>query len=331
MIPIDPFAMIVGYMIFMASAVSLWLLLACLLALLVPRCRRYMLGRPWRFGFLGVGLAVAGVPYAKIEVSHWLDWRAHNPRLEREEVLGDLVLPAGTRVRLEYLEPFNDLSGNPVPYGMHSLEQADFERTLGNIMGIGVRRLELWQHHGSATLETVAATDVQGFRCEPGKVEFHFPFGAHFRFSEWRLEGCMLAPGSELGGIVWPGPVRVFSIEGDGWEARAEDTPTQLLGLELGSLSMRLSGPHGDVLSWHGVLTRAVDFGPVHYRTGIEVRSFQGNLLFSPPAQIPALDRRTGTPIEADHSVVQSMAGEVLAVRPNHEVGVHFFDEIVIP
>lgn len=331
MIPINPLAMMIGSMIFIFSQVFLWLLIAGLLAFLIPRYRRAMLARPWLFGLTFVVLAASSVPYVNFGVTQWLDWRAHNPRLEREEVLGDLVLPAGTQVQLEDVKPFNDLSGNPRPYGMQSLKHADFERAPGNIMGIPVRWLELWQDHGSATVEILAATDLQGWRCEPGKVEFRFPSGAHFKFSEWRLNGCTLAPGSKQGGIVWPGPVTVFSTEGDGWELRAGDTPTHLLGLELSWLSMRLNKPDGEVTKWSGKLNRALDFGPVHYPVGVEVRSYQGNLLFSPPPEIQALDRRTGTPIEADHSVVQNAEGKFLSVRPNSEVGVWFFDEIVVP
>lgn len=282
MIPVNPLAMVVGYIILIFSEVFLWLLIACLVAFLIPRCRRYMLARRWRFGFLVVGLAVVSAPYVKIVVGHWLDVRAHTPRLQHEEVLGDLVLPAGTQVRLENLQPFDNLAGEPVPFGMQSLKHADFDRTLGNIMGMRVRRLELWQSHGTATVETVSTHDLEGWTCEPGKVEFNFPFGAHFTFSQWSLQECMLAPGTRLGGIIWPGPVRVFSTE-RGWEARSEDTPVQLLGMELRGLRMRLNRPGSDVFMWQGALDRAVDFGSVHYPQGTQVRSDQGNLLFSLP------------------------------------------------
>ncbi|MNM32275.1 hypothetical protein D3C81_428640 [compost metagenome] len=161
------------------------------------------------------------------------------------------------------------------------------------IMGMRVRRLELWQSHGNATVETVSTHDLEGWKCEAGKVEFNFPFGAHFKFSEWSLKECMLAPGTRLGGIVWPGPVTVFSTE-RGWEARSEDTPVHLLGMELRWLRMRVTGPDGDVLMWDGYLNRAVDFGSVHYPQGTQVRSDQGNLRFSLPADMEALDRRTG-------------------------------------
>jgi hypothetical protein len=331
MIPMNMQAMLIGSMIFMVSLVSFGLLILCLLAFLIPRFRRYMLARRRRFGVLAVGLAVVSAPFVTIVADAWLDERAHHPRLDHEEVLGELVLPAGTQVYLEYLKPFDDLSGDPIPYGMQSLKLAEFDRAPGNVMGMRVRRLALWQGHGNATVETMAAADVQGWRCEPGKVEFRFPSGAHFTLSKWRLESCMLAPGSTLGGIVWPGPVKVFSTKDDEWEATSDDAPVRLLGLELRQLSMRLKSPHGEAVNWSGVLDHTSDFGPIHYAAGIEVRSYQGHLLFIPRPDMPAIDRRTKTPIEHDHSVEQSVAGEVLGVRPNHEVGIRNADELLVP
>lgn len=331
MIPMNMQAMLIGSLIFLVSLVSLGLLIVGLLAFLIPRLRRYMLVRRRRFGVLLFGLAVVSVPFVKVVGEAWLDERAHHPRLDHEEVLGELVLPAGTQVHLEYPKPSNDLSGDPMPYGMQSLKHAEFDRAPANIMGLRVRRLTLWQGHGNATVDAMAAADVQGWRCEPGKVEFRFPSGAHFTLSKWRLESCMLAPGGTLGGIVWPGPVKVFSTNDGEWDVASDDTPTRLLGLELRQLSMRLNGAHGDVLKWSGVLGHARDFGPIHYAAGIEVRSYEGHLLFIPRPEMPAIDKRTKTPIEQDHSVVQSVAGEVLGVRPNHEVGIRNVDELLVP
>ena len=330
MIPVDMPIMLLGYMIYIFSEVFLWLLSACLIALLIPRSRHYMLARRWRFGLLSVLLAVGSVPYVESEFSHWQQWRTHNPRLEHEEVLGDLVLPAGTQVHLDNLDDRVDYSGKPVPYGMQSLKHAVFDRTPGTIMGMPVRRLELWQGHGNATVETLSAHELEGWKCEPGEVEFEFPFGAHFKFAEWKLHQCYLAPGTELGGIVWPGPVRVFS-SAPLWEARSEDTPVQVLGMELRWLSMRMAQPYGPARSWDGFLNHAVDFGPVHYPADIQVRSSDGRLLFSLPASMQALDRRTGKPIEGGHTVVQNEAGEVLGVHTNAEMGIRFFNELLEP
>lgn len=329
MIPVDMPLMLLGYMIYIFSEVFLWLFIAGLIALLIPRSRRYMAARRWRFGLLLVLLAAGSLPYIESINSLWQDWRAHNPRLEHEEVLGDLVLPAGTRVHLQYLKPFNDLSGNPVPYGMQSLDRADFDRTTGHIMGMPVRRLKLAQGHGFATVETVSAYDLAGWKCEPGEIQFDFPFGAHFKFSEWKMSRCTLAPGTDLGGIVWPGPVRVSSST-TGWVAESEESPVKLLGIELRSLVMTLDRPYGDRHWWQGYANQPFNFGPVHYPADIQVSCDHGQMQFSLPLGMQALDQRSKRLIDGGQTVVQSMTGEVLGVRTNGSMGVYFPDELIV-
>ncbi|MEN5300724.1 hypothetical protein [Pseudomonas sp. TWI628] len=329
MIPVDMPLMLLGYMIYIFSEVFLWLFIAGLIALLIPRSRRYMVERRWRFGLLLMLLAAGSVPYIESTNSLWQDWRSHNPRLEHEEVLGDLVLPAGTRVHLQNLEPFNDLSGDPVPYGMQSLDHADFDRTAGHIMGMPVRRLKLAQGHGFATVETLSAHDLAGWKCEPGEIEFDFPFGAHFNFSEWKMSRCTLAPGTDLGGIVWPGPVTVSSNT-TSWEARSEESPVKVLGIELRSLIMVLDRPYGDGHWWRGYANQPFTFGAIHYPADVQVSCDQGQMQFSLPLGVQALDQRSKTFIEGGQTVVQSMAGMVLGVRTNGSMGVYFPDELIV-
>ena len=45
MIPVDMPIMLLGYMIYIFSEVFFWLFTACLIALLIPRSRRYVLAR----------------------------------------------------------------------------------------------------------------------------------------------------------------------------------------------------------------------------------------------------------------------------------------------
>ena len=73
MIPINPLAMMIGFLIFIFSQVLLGLLIACLLAFFIPRCRRYMLARRWRFGLMILFLTLASVPYVWSEVTEWRD------------------------------------------------------------------------------------------------------------------------------------------------------------------------------------------------------------------------------------------------------------------
>ena len=325
MIPVDMPLMVLGYMIYMYSEVFLWLFVAGLIAMLIPRSRRYILARRWKLGILMVLLAAGSAPYVQVTFELWQYWRAHHPRLDVQQMVGDLVLPVGTQVDLAILKPFDDLSGDPIPYGLQSIRRADFDRTPGIIKGLQVRSLELWD--GSATVETLTANDLEGWHCEPGKVEYIFPSGARFKFSEWRLSNCMLAPGTQLGGIVWPGPVRVFSTAPD-WEARSENVP--VMGMELRWMSMRLNRPYGEARAWSGTSNHAFDFGPVHYPADTLVRRNEERMQFSLPLGVQARDQRTGAPIEGGQTVIQSMAGDVLEARSNQSMGIYFPDELIV-
>lgn len=328
MIPIDMPLMLLGYMIFIFSEVFLWLLIAWLVAWLIPRSRRYMLARRWGYGLLGVLLAVGCVPYVELNFSHWQEWRAHNPHLEHEEVLGDLVLPAGTRVHLDYPEPTNDWTGKPLPYGLQSLDGAEFERAPGNIKGFQVRSLKLRGY--DATLQTLAAHEIEGWRCEAGQVEFKISPKAQLRFADWQLYHCTLAAGTKLGGIVWPGPVTLL-LDRDGWDARADEASITQLGMAMRWFSMRGERPYGPAIGWDGTLNQPADFGPVQYPADVHVAHYKGQLLFSVPVDAQALDRRTNTPIEGGNTVVHSLAGDVLQVRPSRKLGDPFPDAVVVP
>lgn len=328
MIPIDMPVMLLGYMIIIFSEVFLWLLIAGLLALLIPRCRRYLLARRWRYGLLAVLLAAGSVPNLQITLDLWLERRAHNPRLEHDEVLGDLVLPAGTRVHLKYLEPSNDWDGTPIPYGLQSLDSAEFDRTPVNIMGLQVRSLKLRGY--DATLQTLAAHEVEGWRCDAGQVEFKIHPKEQLKFSEWQLYACTLAAGTELGGIVWPGPVQIFR-DREGWNARSEGHSMTLLGMRLRWLSMRGKQPYGPASSWSGMLDQPFVFGPVQYPAEVYVESFNGLVLFNLPPDTQAQDLRTHTPIEGGNTVVHRLAGEVLKVRPSRKLGDPFIDDLAEP
>ncbi|MBF8660753.1 hypothetical protein [Pseudomonas putida] len=327
MILVDMPRMLLGFMIYLFSQVLLWLLIAGLLALLIPRSRRYLAARRWRFAVLMVLLAVGSVPYVESSYRQWQDWRAHHPRLEQQVVLGELVLPAGTLVDLANLQPYNDLSGNPVPYGLESIRRADFDRAPGTIKGLQVRSLQLWD--GSATIETLNAQAVDGWRCEPGMIEYHFPFEARFTLSAWRLYRCVLTPGIPVGGIDWPGAVTL--VDGpDGWEVRSDEQPVRLQGIELRSMTLSLDRPDGQASDWRGYANQPFDYGPMHYPADIRVSRQQDRMLFSLPPSAQARNVPGATTIEGGQTVVQSLSGEVLAIRDNPR-GIYFPDEFIVP
>lgn len=113
------------------------------------------------------------------------------------------------------------------------------------------------------------------------------------------------------------------ACRGEGrWQLEPGDAPVRFQGLHLRLWNLWLDGPYGELQNWQGELVEPVQLGSMQYPSGTRVRSFQGNLLFSPVAEAPAVDQRGGKPLEADLSVEQTAVGEVLGTHRNGDVGV---------
>jgi len=324
MIPINPLAMMLGSLFLLVSLICVAALAALLIACLNARSRRFIRAHPWWFGLLAIFLVAGSLPtvgFLRWQAQHWLAQRALSPRLESQQVLGELVLPAGTRVWLERLEPGKHLSGEPLPHGLQSLQRAEFDGQPGLVQGAAVRRLDLGD-----TLAEVSLVDdagLGGWQCSAqAPVTFGYPAGARFAPQQWRLEGCTLAAGSQVAGILWPGPMTVHAVEKGRWQLETGNTPVRFQGLEVRLWNLWLDGPYGALLDWQAELTEPVEFGPMQYPATTRVRAFHGNLLFSPLVEAPAVDRRSGKPIEPDLSVEQDAGGEVLGTHRNGDVGV---------
>lgn len=300
-----------GYLAFISSTIFLWLMLTAVVALMVRRSNRYILARSGRFAALLALLVVASVPYGLSHSEEWQTWRAQNPRLERETVLGELVLPAGTQAHIERIEPIPSTPGLPIPWGMDSLDKASFAPDPLIIKGMSVHSLKLSDTR--AQLHTSSGQTVDGWRCEPGIVEFHVPTGAKFKPSQWTLDRCVLAAGTRLGGIVWPGPVTLIA-GAQWWVARDEERSVDVLGLRLHSLSMRGTRPYGQPQAWSGVLDRPGEFGPMRYPAGTQLMHRAGELAFYLPNDLQARDTRSGQVVAGGHTVVQAADGQVLKV-----------------
>lgn len=324
MIPINPLAMMLGSLFLLVSLVCVAALLALLVACLNARSRRFIRAHPWWFGLLAVFLAAGSLPtveFLRWQARHWIEQRALSPRLDSEQALGELRLPAGTRVWLERLEPGKNLSGEPLPHGLQSLQRAEFDGQPAVIRGAAVRRLDL----GGAFAEVSLVDDAQlaGWQCSAqAPVTFGYASGARFAPEQWRLESCTLAAGSQVAGITWPGPMTVHAVQEGRWQLETTDTPVRFQGLKLRLWNLWLDGPYGALLDWQGELTEPLEFGPMQYPATTRVRAFHGNLLFSPLVEAPAVERLSGKPIEPDLSVEQDAAGEVLGTHRNGDVGV---------
>lgn len=331
MIPVNPLAMMLGLLLLLVSLACLVTLLVVLGACLHPRGRRFVRARPKRFMLLSLLLVIGCLPGLQYLAWEWQDWReqrALNPRLESDQVLGDLQLPAGTRIRMARLEPDTDWEGNALPYGLHSLRRAEFDEVPGQVRGVQVRRLEL--NDEQAEVELAAASRIDGWQCSAeAPVTFHYPPGAQFHFADWQLQSCTLAPGSEVAGVTWPGAMTVQAVGNGRWQLATDDTPVRLLGLPVRLWNLWLDAPYGLLQDWQAELTEPLELGPMQYPTGTRVRGFRGHLLFSPNAEAPAMDKRDGQPLKPDLSVEQSAEGDVLGIHNNLDVGVFDWFKVV--
>ncbi|OLU34863.1 hypothetical protein BVH03_01670 [Pseudomonas sp. PA15(2017)] len=324
MIPIDPLAMMLGSLSLLVSLVCVAALLALLVACLNVRSRWFIRAHPWWFGLLAVFLANGSLPaveFLRWQASHWFEQRALSPRLDSEQALGELLLPAGTRVWLKRLEPGRSLGGKPLPHGLQSLQRAEFDRQPAVIQGATVRRLILDDTFAEVSL--VDDAQLAGWQCSAqAPVTFRYVDGARFAPEQWQLEGCTLAAGSQVAGITWPGPMTVRAVEDGRWQLETTDIPVRFQGMTLRLWNLWLDGPYGALLDWQAELTETVEFGPMQYPATTRVRALHGNLLFSPLVEAPGVERSSGKPIEPDLSVEQDAVGQVLGTHRNGDVGV---------
>lgn len=324
MIPISPTAMLLGALLLLLAIICVPGLLGLLGASLHPRARAYMLARRKRFGFLAIFFIVGSLPAFQLltwQLQDWYEARALVQRLESEQVLGELVLPAGTRVKIARLEPDTNLSGDPLPHGLQSLQHAEFDKAPGKVRNVRVRSLSLDETRASAQL--VEDARIDGWLCSSqADVTFRYPLGTQFKPADWQLDSCTLAAGSEVAGAIWQAPVSVQALQDGRWQLAADDTPIHFQGLDLRLWNLWLDGPYGELQGWQAELIQPLELGPMQYPADTRVRGYQGNLLFSPYDEAPAMDRRDGKPLKPNVSVEQNAAGEVLSIHENQDVGV---------
>ncbi|MDP9939541.1 hypothetical protein [Ectopseudomonas alcaliphila] len=324
MIPVNPTSMLLGALLLLLSMICVPGLLGLLGASLHPRARAFMLARRKRFGFLALFFLVGSVPTLQLliwQLQSSYETRALGQRLESEQVLGELVLPAGTQVKLARLKPAKDFRGDPLPHGLPSLQHAEFTKQPGKVRGMPVRSLYLDDMRASVRLAEDARLD--GWLCSSTEnVTFSYPLGARFKPADWQLHSCSLAAGSEVADVVWPKAITVQALENGRWKMEPGHAPIHFQGLYLWVWSIWLDGPYGALQGWDGLLVEPLDLGPMHYPADTRVRAYRGNLLFSPYDDAPAQDRRDGQLLEPNMSVEQNAAGEVLGIHDNEDIGV---------
>ncbi|MCU9951035.1 hypothetical protein [Pseudomonas sp. PDM13] len=325
----DPtFILIFGIAVLLA-VLSVPGLLGLGLALALPRSRRHVLARPWRYGVLGVlllGFAVLGVlmlcEERRMEAEMQAEHDALNPRLERDLQLGELVFPAGSQVRLDTFEPL-DWQDQPRPHGLESLIEAWLPQPQP-VLGLEVDALELPLHHYFSRLRLARDSQVDGWPCAGNDwVEYRREVEERLQPSRWHFDRCPLVPGSRLLGVDWPLGSQVYRT-GPGWTLRVSNSagPQALEGMSLLELSLVLDADRA-LQRWDGRLAEPHALGDWDYPAGTRVRHLDDQrLLLSPTRDAPARNRVDGEQVDFGRSIVQARDGRELGRESNERMGV---------
>jgi len=330
MIPVNAGAIgLAGILLLVALLALLGLaLLALLLAL--PATRPALRRRPWRTAMAALSLLLLALPGAlllKDVRDSERQWQARqsalHPTLAAPLPLDELVFPAGTAVRLERAEPASDWqTGEPLPYGLETLVEAAFAEPQ-RIRGLAVVRLEAPPRHYVSTLFLASDQSIDGWPCARGPADFHREPADRLRPSRWRFDGCVLAPGAQLAGVVWPAGSQLQRIA-EGWllrHAGDHGVGIEHVGLPLAWLDLQLDEA-GQAQGWQGALAGNLAFGPLRYGPGTEARMLSDGVLLFSPRRTPAQHLAQDEPITAGRSVRQAADGAVLGIHDNAELGV---------
>lgn len=330
MIPISPLAMLLGFAVLSAGALSMIALIALGFSLLVPAWRARLRGRWKSWSLLAALLLLLATPAARMswylyeqQLENDASRQAHNPRLEEELLLGEITFPAGTQVRLERAGPENHWrSGEALPYGLQTLDQAQFEAPV-SIRGLDVVRLEASASRYFTKLRLTRDQVVDTWPCAAGHdVEFLREPDDRLRPSAWRFQSCTLQADALLVEVVWPQGSQVYA-NGNGWvlQVPGVDGPAvDYRGMRLNGLRVALA-EDAALHYWDAELAGSARFGTMHYDSGTRVRGFaNGDLRFTPEENGAVDDNGERPP--AEHSVFQTGDGELIEIRSNQAAGV---------
>lgn len=326
MIPISPAAMLLGLAVLGVGVLAALGLLALGLALLLPAWRIRLSQRWMTWSLLALLLVLTATPAVLMswhlyqqEILDEAAQKARNPRLEEPLLLGDIRFPAGTRVRLERAEPENHWhTGEALPYGLQTLEQAHFETPV-RIRGLDVERLEASASSFFSRLRLSSDQRVDSWPCAAGSdVDFRREPVDRLHPGRWQLESCTLQDRALLADVVWPRGSRVYRSQ-DGWVLQAEGL-VEYRGLLVKGLRLSLT-EDARLQHWDAELAQAAQLGAMRYDGGTQVWGFaNGDLRFTPePGGARDADGRA---LPDEHSVFQNADGELLDIRANSEAGI---------
>ena len=325
MIPVpNPTGLLLASLLVLLAGLALVSLAGGLLSLAWPRPRRYWRQRPWRAVFSSMLLVVLSLPglliqheFRQIEKEQNARQAALHPTLSEPLTLGELTLPAGSRVTLNTLEPL-DWQQQPQAHGLQSVKEAELSEPI-EVLGLRIDALDLPPSHYFSRVRLIADQPLEGWQCAAGEwAEFAREIEAQYQPSQWRWKHCRLAAGNRRGGLDWPAGSLV-ERESYGWRLRAADnSELSLDGLLLRSLEMSLNND-GELLGWSGALARALTLGEWQHAAGTRVSQDQpGQWLFTPQLKEPSRHTANGRQVGNAEQLRQRAAdGYLLGIQAN--------------
>ncbi len=338
---------------FLAGLVLLgWLLVVAASAGARRTVRKY-----WKTStLLFVVLLVPFAFYAWVQTVFWQIGResdrreaARNVTLEAPTTVGGIVMPAGTRLKLQdegQLETYVQAEF-PQPVAMYGVQasralrylDADYDNETYALRG---------RHPRTVLLRGAGSQAVQGWQCDATQdIEFDVASDGAMKM----LNKCVLGPGNRVealdlapGSIVYGSTGTVYtdgSRDADEWRIEVKDpVAVKVFGLPLSEPRLYLDGQRRLLHVSDAELACPIQLGGVSYAAGTQVKTmrrgrgdgrepYPGVLVLS-PWNGQAARREGQADVPEGMSVMQTLAGEVVGVVKNDAVGVFHFATIIV-
>lgn len=266
-----------------------------------------------------------------VDVDIKRDEAARNIVLGKPVVVAGIAMPVGTRLH------------SMVPGVPEAFDSANFPVPIlvQGVTAVSVRRhvyLDIDSNtHAATSMEVTLASDqrIDGWLCEKG-VAVAFKVEA----DKILFDSCTLGATNHLASLEVPAGAKLLAHAGPsgGWTIfLGPETRMIVRGLLLQGARIAVDRNRQFVGFSEAVLATDLRLGAVTYPAGIRIRSKDwtspgqdsDSLILTPVRGLAAKpDGQSDVPF--GRSIVQTMAGQVLAIVPNQQVGVVDFEEISV-
>ncbi|MBB3139087.1 hypothetical protein FHS26_006868 [Rhizobium pisi] len=338
MIPIAPIS-IFFYLLLLVSTISALLLVSWLAMLSVRRGARETF-RAWLWFTLPIMmlLALSSTFVLSFVYQGYLvdadikrDEAARNITLENPAVVAGIAMPAGTQ--LHSMRPGDreafDAAHFPVPILINGLTATSLSRNLYPDLDTDT--------YAATSVEVILAFDqrVDGWLCGRGE-----PVAYKIEAAKIVFDSCVLGAANRLENWEIPVGAKLLAHAGSsrGWTIfLAPETMTTVRGLPLQGARIAVDRDRHFADFSEAVLATGLRLGVVTYPAGTRIRSKEwtspgrdsDSLILSPVRG--QLAKPDGQPdVLFGNSIVQTVAGQVLATLPNQKAGILDFEEITV-